>query len=422
LSALEVKEAIKGQLLQTPGFVGIGIGDPPVEPDHLLAYVETPDIQVPDQIGGIKVIKKVVGKVIAHAVINPRLRYRPYLGGVSVGVGVDTGTLGLVVTDVNTKVPYILSNNHVLAGTDTVQHPVALAGSIAYQPSMIDGGLPTDLVGSLLRWIKIDEVNPNTVDCALAQINDATQASPDVLGLGALKGIVTPAAQMPVVKCGRTTGITNSKILDISATIGINYGSFTGTFDDQIIIDNPSGSFDQPGDSGSVICTPDPVAPGLLATGLLFAGSNSITVANKFINVAKALGITVAGANITATSTIITLLPDKQYYIPGEIIHLTGYIARADTLQPVAGLPIDVVPDWAFLISLVSDINGQIRADIPAPQMPGSYTISALFSGLGTYSLSLGNTIIIVPSAFPGLAVTIAGLGALAGVLIKKYY
>jgi hypothetical protein len=58
-------------------------------------------------------------------------------------------------------------------------------------------------------------------------------------------------------------------------------------FVDQMIIVGEAGSFSESGDSGSLIVR----RPGNRATGLLFAGSGSHTIANHIGDVLAALGV-----------------------------------------------------------------------------------------------------------------------------------
>ena len=94
---------------------------------------------------------------------------------------------------------------------------------------------------------------------------------------------------MLVGKSGRTTQLTTGRIIDINATIRVNYGGGrVALFQDQITIRGLSGDFSAGGDSGSVIWTwntsRNPV-------GLLFAGGGGLTFGNKMTRVVSALDI-----------------------------------------------------------------------------------------------------------------------------------
>ena len=93
-----------------------------------------------------------------------------------------------------------------------------------------------------------------------------------------------------VRKSGRTTGLTTGTINTINVTSTINYGTGCGIakFVGQIFIS--PGGFSAPGDSGSPILTNVLDSAGRRRpVGLLFAGSSSITVANRIGDVLGAL-------------------------------------------------------------------------------------------------------------------------------------
>ena len=93
---------------------------------------------------------------------------------------------------------------------------------------------------------------------------------------------------MRVHKHGRTTGYTQGKIMDIAADVNVQYDFGVARFVEQIVIVGDSGSFSDSGDSGSLIVD----RKTRRATGLLFAGSGSHTIANPISEVLTALGVT----------------------------------------------------------------------------------------------------------------------------------
>ena len=102
---------------------------------------------------------------------------------------------------------------------------------------------------------------------------------------------------MLVMKTGRTTGFTKGKIFDIAADVNIQYedangNPFMATFGNQILIQGTPGSFSTNGDSGSLIVA----RTTKRATGLLFAGSSTHTIANHNEDVLAALGVTLLTA------------------------------------------------------------------------------------------------------------------------------
>ena len=80
----------------------------------------------------------------------------------------------------------------------------------------------------------------------------------------------------------------------MNATVSVNYGDFSADFYNQIITD----VIGEPGDSGSAVL--DTVGPNLV--GLLFAGSEYVTIHNHIGNVLSAMGVTPpaqAGVSVT---------------------------------------------------------------------------------------------------------------------------
>jgi hypothetical protein len=220
-------------------------------------------------------------------------KFRPTQPGCSVGFQftgdqanfVMAGTYGAIVMDAAHR--YILSNNHVLANENDL--PV---GSPIFQPGLLDGGIAvTDQVATLTRFIPLALAVPNLVDCAIARILDTAQASPVFLpNVGNLQSSapVLPAIGMNVEKVGRTTGYTQGRIFDASATVKVEYTMGTLVFDDQVLVQGTGSPFSKSGDSGSLIVD----TATKEGTALLFAGSDSMTIGNKLANVLAALGVT----------------------------------------------------------------------------------------------------------------------------------
>ena len=131
----------------------------------------------------------------------------------------------------------------------------------------------------------------NRVDAAIARLDAANLVSPLILpNVGAL-GSTSPvpaSVGMRVHKHGRTTGYTRGRVIDVAADVNITYDFGVARFVDQIIIVGDSGSFSDSGDSGSLIVR----RAGNRATGLLFAGSATHTIANHIGEVLTALGVT----------------------------------------------------------------------------------------------------------------------------------
>ncbi len=201
-----------------------------------------------------------------------------------------SGTLGSLVT--KGGVQYILSNNHVLARSDS-----ATVGEAISQPGLIDSSCrvtSADTVANFSQAIKLG----NNVDAALAQV-----VSGDVSSNGAILSVgvpasttATPTVSRGVAKAGRTTGFTCGSIGSVNTNVSVQYQAgcnsgkkFTISYTNQVVIN--SSTFSAGGDSGSLIVTSDTAQP----VALLFAGSSTTTIGNPIGDVVKALGITFVG-------------------------------------------------------------------------------------------------------------------------------
>ncbi len=227
-----------------------------------------------------------------------RFRIRPAPGGVSVGhYQITAGTLGCL--SIGRSAPrnsrlMVLSNNHVLANSNG-----AALGDSILQPGPADGGTnPADRIAILERFVPIafGAGTVNYVDAATGW------AWPDRVrrelvyrtsnGLSYFRVSnqpVTAQLNMLVGKTGRTTQLTTGRIIDVNASLTVNYGGGRQAFfRDQIVIQGINGTFSAGGDSGSLIWTwnsqRNPV-------GLLFAGGGGYTIANKIGRVLSALDI-----------------------------------------------------------------------------------------------------------------------------------
>lgn len=275
-------------------------------------------------------------------------KHRPVLPGTSIGhFAITAGTLGVVVNKGGEK--RILSNNHVLANENN-----AGVGDAILQPGPFDGGRVEDKIAELAEFIPISFSDDNLVDAALAKfVDDGTPPEPpteppvedppappppverdedifeklfsfierlirkflELIGLRdkkktvammiqeikqqAIEGVeflnaplnlgVTITRETAEVtigdmvqKSGRTTGVTIDNVLGLDAATDVSYDGGVARFVDQIIC----GPMSAGGDSGSVVYDKDGNA-----IGLLFAGSETITILNRIQNVFTALKI-----------------------------------------------------------------------------------------------------------------------------------
>lgn len=273
---LEAKQLTEQALLAIPGVQGVGVtAFSPKE--KIRVYVEklTSKIRekVPKKIAGFPVELIQSGRFKALSLMAPiklateavrTSRLRPALGGVSIGhVNVTAGTLGGVIGGL------ILSNNHVLADNN-----MASIGDLILQPGRVDPG--ADEIATLHSFVPLNPRGPNFVDMAWARPLSPDLVSAEILGVGFINGLVAPRVNMDVQKSGRTTAVTTGKIVDVNATVTVDYEIFTLTFSDQVV----TSFMMEPGDSGSL---------GLDMNnnlwGLGFAGSNELSLYNKIGNV-----------------------------------------------------------------------------------------------------------------------------------------
>lgn len=227
-----------------------------------------------------------------------RFRIRPAPGGVSVGhFRITAGTIGCLSVGRNPPRNarlMILSNNHVLANSNN-----AVFGDCIVQPGPADGGkCPADQIAILERFVPINfSGGANFVDCATGwcwpdrvrrELIHIVGGQRVFFRIGSVP--IAPQINMAVGKSGRTTQLTRGTIIDVSASINVNYGGGrVALFRDQIAIRGAAGTlFSAGGDSGSSIWTWDAFRRPV---GLLFAGGGGITFANKMTRVVAALDI-----------------------------------------------------------------------------------------------------------------------------------
>lgn len=337
--ARAVKETVTNALLEKRNVVGVSVGYKRVGSDAtanrsitVLVTKKIPSYQlsqedlVPQAIAGWTTDVVEVGRIQAPPPpypIGPMTLYtekhRPAVPGASIGhYQITAGTFGCVAYDPE-GTPFILSNNHVLANSND-----AKLGDAILQPGPYDGGKPADAIASLSDFVPIDltevgatcaasnlllkflnwlaglvrsrhqffacraSAGSNLVDAATAVPTTPSIISPEILHLGTPKGIHEGALNMNVEKVGRTTGHTFGDISQTDATVIVNYGSGrTARFEDQLIVTAKSGQFSAGGDSGSLVLDEDGYA-----VGLLFAGSQQVTIINRIQNVLDQLDVT----------------------------------------------------------------------------------------------------------------------------------
>jgi len=266
---------------------------------------------LPMEVGGLPVDVIEVG--IIKALKERTDVWRPAPPGVSLGhFAITAGTFGAVVR--RNGEPFLLSNNHVLANENN-----ALIGDDILQPGKYDGGI--EAIATLEDFVPIDfgdgqDGNPtcpiasgvagianaiaklfgsshqlevkkraggqNVVDAAIARPVKLEWITAEILEIGLVQGVAHAGLGGTVKKSGRTTGLTTSSVQVVDATVQVQYDEAVATFTKQIV----AGPMSQGGDSGSLV-----VNSSNQAVGLLFAGSDQVTIFNDIYEVMSSLGI-----------------------------------------------------------------------------------------------------------------------------------
>ncbi len=301
----------KRNLLTLPQVVGVGYGFKEVKgikTDQEAIVILVNKKLLPEQLADHELVPKHVNSIVTDVIEVGELKalkvemleplqsrtekVRPAPPGVSIGHYLITaGTFGSVVYDNSTAQPMILSNNHVLANATNGNDQRASINDRIYQPGPFDF-VHVDLgyadrqyiIACLKRFVSLAESPAiNVVDCAIGEPLENSMIIPEILEIGLVQGVTTPALSMAVQKSGRTTGLTFGQITVLDAMVDVQYGlGRVLRFDHQIITTNMSS----PGDSGSLL-----LDDNNLAVGLLFAGSNTSTIHNPIQDVLHLLSV-----------------------------------------------------------------------------------------------------------------------------------
>ncbi len=269
------------------------------------------------------------------------------------------GTLGSLLT--RNGLFFILSNNHVIANSDTGTAGTGSTGDAIIQPGLIDNPSPsaptctatgTTTVANLTAFFNLESDPGTKIDAAIAQIvtgkvdplgnilylgATATNGIPDPGQVHAGSGVAATVG-MQVAKSGRTTGLTCSSVLSINFSTTVTYTKGCGKSTTFPVI-YPSlvqvlgGNFSSEGDSGSLIVTQNNAD----AVALLFAGSDQDVVGNAIsdvLNSSKFLGAGNAVPTVVGSATphavIGCTLPAKP---AGAIQTLAASAVTSEALQ-----------------------------------------------------------------------------------------
>ena len=302
--ALAAQERHTKALMANPDVVGTAVGLGPDGKPAVKVFLARPGVAgLPSRLDDVPVAAEVTGRFYAGS--NPTTRQRPAPVGFSIGhPDITAGTLGARVINGSGNL-FILSNNHVIANSND-----ASIGDPTLQPGPFDGGTSSDQVGTLADFQPINfSGGNNTIDAGISATtatnvgfatptDDAYGApSSEIFGDGNNDRTFDNVGNLlglNVMKYGRTTELTSGQISEINLTVSVCYETRgpvrciqSATFVDQIAIG--SGSFSDGGDSGSLIVTQS----GRNPVGLLFAGSDTRTIANRIDHVLNRFDVTV---------------------------------------------------------------------------------------------------------------------------------
>jgi hypothetical protein len=407
----QVKELHKEAILAKPNVVGVGTGykirgKRTTDELCVVAMVRqkipkaglAPEALVPPGIDGVPTDVMQVGDL--SALQTPTDRWRPAPGGVSLGhYQVTAGTFGTVVRDRSSGDRLILSNNHVLANSND-----ASVGDPILQPGAVDGGhVANDTLAYLERFCPIEFITSppvcpvvigmtrvanalarllgsrhrfrayqteptaiNLVDAAVARPLDDAEILDEILQIGLVDGMTPAMLGMSVRKSGRTTGFTSGVITVLNSTVDVSYGpGRTARFENQII----TSAMSQGGDSGSLLVAGD----SLQAVGLLFAGSDQVTIHNPIELVLDCLDVVIsegASGDVDAQTALEKAQAVKKAY-EGELMSKENVVGVGTGLRQRGGKPTE---DVAIVV--------MVKKKVPPSQLGPEDIIPAQIEGV----------------------------------------
>jgi hypothetical protein len=227
--------------------------------------------------------------------------YPILMGGITISVdtegGAETGTIGAIVIDKQTKKPAILTNGHVV--NNTLDLPVFHTYSWKADEKP---------VGRVLRTRM-----ENGIDAAVVSISDAYTYAFDIAELGGVQGInETPTLGMKVRKRGRTSRLTEGIIDGLHGTFPDPRDPSKSYTDIITIAPTRTNEFSTFGDSGSTILDTNNKIVALLYSGYPPDGAGDLsgkTLAIPIRNVMKAMNVSIEKsdneADIPATVKVV---------------------------------------------------------------------------------------------------------------------
>lgn len=326
--AIAAQDSVTSTLMQNSNILGtaVGLNDDGTTNVRIFVDREAKDVvelvdSLPRQIGAVKTQVEVIEKfrsAIAHEPVPDSTEGAPHTQkqtppiqlGTSGGWTYDLangfccgGTSGALVSIGG--VQHVLSNYHVYEA-DIVpggNGRTAQTGDPIIQPGLIDVGCVASGAQTIATLVKKSSLPGSNVDCAVAKVvTGMVDTQGRILEIGTVsKTTVAAALNQRVKKSGRSSGLTNSTVNGLNATVTVTYENecaggtaFTKTFTGQILVSSPTNKpFIIAGDSGSLMVentrrNPHPV-------GLLYASGTGIAVAQPIDEVLAFLGATMVG-------------------------------------------------------------------------------------------------------------------------------
>ena len=267
---------------------------------------------IPEKINGIKTDVIEVGEITPMNVLDHRRPHDPLVGGISAVHHKGTACTASVKVYKDGK-EFLLQNAHC----GYPHWSGAKHGDPIISPSPLDNGGEKIGESSEVAEIQFDE-GANKVDACLVELQKPMLDEILEIGkYGTIPKEVTVGET--VMKSGRTTGLTRSKVIAVDVTLSINYGEGAGMakFTNQILTENKNNSFIASGDSSSLLLNSnkDPV-------GLVFAASPVVGICNPIQAVMDVLGFSFEGEGILTQGYVAFwwLKPDLDTLKEGTLL------------------------------------------------------------------------------------------------------
>lgn len=300
---------VQSDFLSKKNVVAVGLGKKwtngiDSNKDALLVFVSKKESKdklsvndfIPSEIDGHLI--DVVGKSGIFESLNIQ-RTRPISPGYSCGhLWTTAGTIGGFFEDRQGDI-VALSNNHVLAASN-----LGIRGHVMLQPGVYDNkNWNNNIVGNLkfyrplvgkngvsfdaAKWHHI--YGYNVEDSAIAVISNPEAISYELPNIGLINDFRYDVKINEIVKkVGRTTQNTTGQVIATNAIVNVQYNQNIYNFREQIITTNMA----QGGDSGSLL-----IDKNNNVVGLLFAGSDTMTIHNNIIHPKSTYGLKIINVN-----------------------------------------------------------------------------------------------------------------------------